>query len=273
MVGKRAIVVGGGQLPGQGYGNGRAAAVLLAREGAEVFVVDLHGERAADTAAEINAAGGVGHAHAADVANAGACADLVGAAQAAMGGVDVVINNVGIAPDPHDGVTTSEEEWDLVMTTNLRSTWLVSRSAIVVMRQQGTSGAIVNVSSIGAIGSGKGLAYGVSKAAVNALTLRLARENAAHQIRVNAVMPGAIDTPLGVESRVERGEGTWDQVVERRGSTVPMGRMGSAWEVASSILFLCSDASSFTTGALLPVDGGAHTLLAFQAPSVDPRPA
>jgi NAD(P)-dependent dehydrogenase (short-subunit alcohol dehydrogenase family) len=256
---KRVVVVGGGQQDGATMGNGRATAVLFARQGAEVLVVDRDLERASSTVDHIREEGGRSRPLAADVSRPGDCERIISYAADTLGGVDVLINNVGTASGDADGVSLGIEAWDAIMSTNLRSTWLTSRACISLMRQAG-GGAIVNISSIAAIGMGPNFAYGISKNAVNALTSRLAGENASYDIRVNAIMPGSIDTPMGIDAHVAANGGTREQLVEMKSRTVPMGRLGTAWDIAYAALFLASDEAGFITGVTLPVDGGLSTV-------------
>ncbi len=257
---KRVVVVGGGQQEGVTIGNGRAIAVLFARQGAEVLVVDRDLARASATVDHIVKEGGRGQALAADVAQAGASEEIISHAADALGGVDILVNNVGTARGDSDGVALESDAWDAIMSTNLKSTWLTSRACISLMRQAG-GGAIVNISSIAAIGMGPNFAYGISKNAVNALTSRLAGENAPFNIRVNAIMPGPIDTPMGIDSHVSARGRTREELVEVKSRTVPMRRLGTAWDIAYAALFLASDEAGFITGISLPVDGGLSTIV------------
>ena len=142
------------------------------------------------------------------------------------------------------------------MDVNLRSMWRTCRAAVPELRRSG-NGAIVNVSSLAAIASAGGLtAYKLSKAGVNALTQNLAVTNARHGVRANAIMPGFIDTPMAVDAVARMGDGDRAKVADARASVVPMGRQGTAWDVANAALFLASDEAAFITGVVLPVDGG-----------------
>jgi NAD(P)-dependent dehydrogenase (short-subunit alcohol dehydrogenase family) len=256
--GKAAVVVGGGQSPGVTIGNGRATAMLFAREGAAVLVVDRDGAAAADTvAAIVHDSGATVHACTADVTSADDCARIAATALDLFGRVDVLHNNVGIVGEMRDSVALSEAGWHQALDVNLKGTWLTCKYVLPGMRERGT-GAIVNISSMAAIMPGAGTTpYGLSKIGVNMLTQGLALENAAYGIRVNAVLPGLIDTPLGVDDKARDRGVDRSVVAAERDAQVPLrGRMGTAWDVARASLFLASDEASFVTGVLLTVDGG-----------------
>jgi len=257
LAGKTALVVGAGQTPGETIGNGRAIALLFAREGAGVFCIDRVGERARETAAMIVEAGGRAEAFEADITRPGACAAMIAAAEAAFGTIDILVNNVGIGGGG-DGPAHRLEEaaFDAILAVNLKGLWLAIRAALPAMRERG-AGAIVNISSLAGIAGGQQLAYEVSKAAVNRLTTSVAQANAAKGVRCNAVAPGLMDTPMAVAGiAAARGE-TPQTVRAARNARVPLrGRMGTAWDTAHAALFLASDEAAFITGVVLPVDGG-----------------
>ncbi len=253
---KVAVVVGGGQTPGETIGNGRAISVRFASEGASVVVVDRIGDRAKDTVAELVAGGHVAVAVAGDVTDSDDCRAMIEAATETFGRLDILVNNVGIGGDDGGPVGLDEAVWDRIMDVNLKSMYLTCKHALPVMRTQG-SGAIVNISSLAAVASTNMLAYKTSKAGVNALTQSVANGNAKHGIRCNAIMPGLMDTPMAVDALAEALGVDRTMVAERRAAEVPLGgRQGSAWDVANAALFLASDEASFITGVVLPVDGG-----------------
>jgi NAD(P)-dependent dehydrogenase (short-subunit alcohol dehydrogenase family) len=253
---KTAIVVGAGQRPGETIGNGRAAALLFAREGARILAVDRDADSAAETAALITAEGGEASPFTADVRREHDCAAAVTAALERWGRIDVLHNNVGIGSGDGDAQHLEEAAWDRIFEVNLKGMWLMCRHAVPSMRDQG-GGAIVNVSSIAAVCAAPLLAYKVSKAGVNALTHQLAMDNARFGVRVNAVMPGLIDTPMAVDGIADAFGIDRDEVRSSRDRLVPLGRrQGSAWDVAHAALFLASEEAGFITGAVLPVDGG-----------------
>jgi NAD(P)-dependent dehydrogenase (short-subunit alcohol dehydrogenase family) len=272
--GKKAVVVGAGQQPGGAVGNGRAIASLLAREGAEVCAVDAVGSRAAETVTEIAGAGGRAHAIVADVSSPDDCARLVDEAHAAMGGIDDLVNNVGLNRGDGDPLALDEAGWHRIMDANLRSMWLTSRAVVPLMQEQ-RSGAITNISSVAArMGGGPLFAYAVSKAGVEALTHAFAVDFAPWGIRCNSVIPGRIDTPHSVEGhhwRAEPGGPSRDDVVADAGRFVPLGRIGTAWDVAHAVVFLSSDDAGYITGVQLPVDGGALAMVGrYERPAAAP---
>ena len=254
--GKVAIVVGAGQTPGETIGNGRATAIRFAQEGARVLAVDRRLDSAAETVAMIRAEGGEAVAHAADITDASACDGLVPAVLAAFGAVHVLHNNVGIGGGDAPATRVDDDTWDRIFDVNLKAMWRTCKAVIPALRAQG-GGAIVNISSIASICATNTAAYQISKAGVNTLTQHLAMGGARHGIRVNAVLPGLMDTPMAIVGiSTARGVST-DQLREERNRAVPLGRqMGSAWDVANAALFLASDEARFVTGVLLPVDGG-----------------
>jgi NAD(P)-dependent dehydrogenase (short-subunit alcohol dehydrogenase family) len=256
LQGKVAIVVGGGQTPGETIGNGRATAIRFAQEGARVLVVDQRLDSAAETVAMIAAEGGTAAAHAADITDADACASLAPAALAAFGALHVLHNNVGIGGGDAPATRVDEESWDRIFDVNLKAMWRTCKAVIPTLRERG-GGAIVNISSIASICSTNTAAYQISKAGVNTLTQHLAMGGARHGIRVNAILPGLMDTPMAIQG-ISAARGVSTEVLrEERHKAVPLGRhMGSAWDVANAALFLASDEARFVTGVLLAVDGG-----------------
>ncbi len=256
LEGKPAIIVGAGQTPGETIGNGRATAIRFAREGAKVLLVDRDGISAAETLEMIDAEGGVGSVFEADVSKGVDCEGVARACVDRYGRIDILQNNVGIGTGDGDAIRLSEEAWDLIFDVNLKSQFLTSKYALPVMREQG-SGCITNISSVAAIARTPNLAYKTSKAGVNALTQSIAMANAKYGIRVNAIMPGLMNTPMAIEGiSKERGIDR-ETLIAARDDAVPLrGKMGTAWDIANASLFLASDEANFITGVLLPVDGG-----------------
>jgi NAD(P)-dependent dehydrogenase (short-subunit alcohol dehydrogenase family) len=248
---KRAIIVGAGQTPGDTIGNGRAIATLFAREGAQVLCVDRDGDRAQAVAAEI---GGV--AFEADITAPDAAAAIVAEAQARFGGVDILVNNVGIGGGG-DGPAHKADEaaFDRIMAVNFKGAWLTIKAAIPALRE--SKGAIVNISSLAALAGANMIAYEVSKAALNRLTLSVALANAKHGVRCNAILPGLMDTPMAINTVADVTGVDPEALRAKRHAQVPLNaRMGDAWDTAYAALFLASDEAKFITGVLLPVDGG-----------------
>jgi NAD(P)-dependent dehydrogenase (short-subunit alcohol dehydrogenase family) len=257
LQGKTAIIVGAGQQPGSTIGNGRAMALLFAREGADVLCVDRDLARAEETVAMIAAEGGKAGALAADVAKSGAGDAIVAAAKDRFAGrIDILVNNVGIGGRDGPAHRIEEADFDRTMTVNLKGTWTTIKAVVPVMREQG-GGAIVNISSLASIAGGIQVAYEVSKAAVNRLTTSVAQSNGRYRIRCNAILPGLMDTPMAVAGIARAAGRDEDAVRAERDARVPLGaKMGTAWDTAYAALFLASDEAKFITGVLLPVDGG-----------------
>jgi NAD(P)-dependent dehydrogenase (short-subunit alcohol dehydrogenase family) len=254
--GKTAIVVGGGQTPGPGIGNGRATAVVLGREGAHVCVVDRHLASAQDTVDMIRADGGQAWAHAADVTREADVAALVAAARERFGRIDILHNNVGasLALGDAPAVELTEEAFDRSLAVNLKATWLTCKHALPALRE--AHGSIVNIASMAALNAYPLVGYKTTKAAVVAFTENLAAHNARYGVRANSILPGLMNTPMAIESRVAAGTPR-EEVVAARDRRVPLGRrMGTGWDVAHAALFLHSDEASFITGVSLIVDGG-----------------
>lgn len=255
--GKRAVVVGAGQTPGETIGNGRATAILFAREGAQVVLVDRDEASVRETAEMIEGEGGTPHVVLADISAPGENQRLLDEAAAALGGIDVLHNNVGIGARDASVTRLDEDAYDRIMRINLKAMWLTCKSVVPVMREQGTGGSIVNISSVASIAAaGNLLAYKISKAGVNALTHSLATSYARFGIRANAILPGLMDTPMAVDARARATGESRGEVAEGRARSVPLGHQGTAWDVAHAALFLASDEAGFITGVMLPVDGG-----------------
>jgi NAD(P)-dependent dehydrogenase (short-subunit alcohol dehydrogenase family) len=253
---KVAIVVGAGQTAGETIGNGRAISILFAREGAQVLLVDRRGDSARETQAMIEAEGGRAAVCEADITRAADCGRLVEECLAVFGRVDVLVYVCGIGDGDGGPVRLAEEAWDRIFAVNLKGLFLTCKHVLPVMERQ-QSGSIISLSSAAAVCSVSMLAYKTSKAGLNALTHAIAMKYAKHGIRVNAVMPGLLNTPMAVEGisrglRIDR-----QKLIEARNAAVPLkGGMGTAWDAAYAVLFLASDEAKFITSAILPVDGG-----------------
>jgi len=257
LKGKVGIVVGAGQTPGDTIGNGRAAAVLFAREGANVMLVDRDLKRAQETAAMIAAEGGQSRCFAGDWTRAADCRAYVKACTDAWGRVDFLHNNVGIGAGDGPPADIAEEAYDRIMQINLKGCLFSCQAVLPVMRQQ-AAGTIVNISSIAAVAYAPGLtAYKLSKVGMNMLGQQLALSNAKYGIRVNTIMPGLMDTPMAIEGHAKALHVPKAELRAERDKRVPLkNKMGTAWDVAYAALFLHSDESAFITGVTLPVDGG-----------------
>jgi NAD(P)-dependent dehydrogenase (short-subunit alcohol dehydrogenase family) len=248
------LVVGAGTRPSRDpeapVGNGRAICVAAAREGASVACADVDGAAADATATLVREAGGNATVVQGDVRDEQACEQIVAAAHDSLGGLDGVVCNVGIGAGRGLAGTTAQA-WDDVFAVNARSHFLVARAALPVV-DDGAS--IVFISSVAGLKPGSNLpAYDASKAALAGLCRHVAREGARRAVRANVVAPGLVDTPLGrlaTEGRPNRAK-----------TPVPLGRQGTAWEIAAPVVFLLSDDASYVTGQVLAVDGGLSTLM------------
>lgn len=265
LTGKVAFVAGAGS-NGEGWGNGRATAVLMARQGAKVFGTDLHADALAGTTRAMEAEG-LGDNWAC------ACADMTRGDQvkaavddclARFGRIDILVNNIG-GSAPGDPVSMSEEVWDAQMDMNLKTAFMGCKHVLPVMERQfeaeGKGGAIVNVSSIAHMSSQVGgrvhVAYAAAKAGLMSFSRATAIAWVKKGVRVNTVVVGMMNTPL-VESRLVKqlGEADADALIAKRNAAVPMGHMGTGWDVANAVLFLASDEAGYITGTHLVVDGG-----------------
>ncbi len=252
---KTVVVVGAGQTPGETIGNGRAMALLFAREGAQVLCVDRLVERAEETAALIAEEGGVAAAIGADIDKAADNARIVEEAKSRFGRLDILVNNVGIGGGDGPAHRLEETAFDRILSVNLKGMWLTIKAALPVMRDQG-GGAIVNISSLAARGGGIQLAYEVSKAGVNRLTTSVAQSNARYGVRCNAIMMGYMDTPMAGSGIASASGRSTAEVRAERDVRVPLGgKMGTGWDTAYAALYLASDEAGFVSGAILPVDG------------------
>ena len=252
--GQVAIVAGAGTVA-EGWSNGKAAAVLFAREGARVFCVDRNPEAAEETVREIRSEGGEAVAHAADVSVGSDVETAVRGCVAAWERIDVLFNNVGLQA-LGGPVELDEADWDRLMTVNVKSMFLTCKHVLPVMVEQG-KGAIVNNSSLASLRFAyPSVAYSASKGAVNELTRNIAVEYAPRGIRCNAVLPGLMATPRIVRRLKEAHGDDWRSVLDERAAISPMGRPGDAWDVAYAVLFLASDEAAYITGTELLVDGG-----------------
>jgi NAD(P)-dependent dehydrogenase (short-subunit alcohol dehydrogenase family) len=245
--GKVAIVTGGAS------GFGRATVLRFATEGARVVVADLDADRGGDVVAEVGdsarlVVGDVSAAETAEVA--------VATARDELGGLDVLVNNAGIVQgDDRDTWDTTEEKWDRVLRVNLRSVFVCSKAAIPVMLETG-GGSIVNVASIAASVCTGGAAYAASKGAIVSYTRHTARELARRGVRMNAVSPGFMRTPMTTGEREGLDEAAQEKRVAGFAAHLPMKRMGAMTDIADAILFLASDEADYITGQELIVDGG-----------------
>jgi len=259
LKGKVAIVTGAGAI-GPGVGNGRASAIVYAREGARVMAVDLNRESAEETRRLITEEGGECLSFKADVTRAGDCQAMVEKCIQTFGQVDILHNNVGIV-EPGGPVEASEESWDRVMNVNLKSMFLTCKYVLPHMEKR-RCGAIVNISSIVAIVVPyPAVSYAASKAGVVALTRDIAIQYAAKGIRANAILPGYMNTPMVTASLPQTFGGDVAEMIRKRDAMCPTGKQGESWDVAYAALFLASDEARYITGTTLVVDGGITATL------------
>ena len=253
---KVAIVIGAGAV-GPGWGNGKATAVLFAREGAKVLCVDINEEAARETAGIIAGEGGTAEVQRADVTQAEEVEALTKRALGLWGRIDVLDNNVGILA-VGGPVEQSEADWDRVMDANIKAMFLTCKHVLPVMARQG-GGVLVNIASVAGIRwlGVPYISYHASKGAVIQFTRAVALQYADKGIRANSILPGFMDTPMYVEPLKEAyAGGDIGRMKEIRAAQCPMGRMGDAWDVAHAALFLASDEAKYITATELVVDGG-----------------
>jgi NAD(P)-dependent dehydrogenase (short-subunit alcohol dehydrogenase family) len=264
LTGKVAIVAGAGSVGSAGnriWGNGKATAILLARQGASVFLLDINEEAMAETKAIIEGEGGICTAHRCDMTLAAEVQEMVQACVDRFKRIDILVNNVG-GSAPGDPVSMAEEVWDRQIEFNLKTAFLGCKYVLPVMVEQG-KGAIVNIASVAGMRndflSGRShVGYSAAKAGVIQLSRSVAGTYAKKGIRVNTVVPGLMHTPL-VEYRLARSVGGNDpqKLIDARNAAVPMGHMGDSLDVAHAVLFLVSDEARFITATEIIVDGGS----------------
>ena len=247
LEGKVAIVTGAGS-SGEGVGNGKAASILFAREGAKVLLVDFQEDRARETLQVIQDEGGVASTLQGDMTKLEDCERMARTAMERYGQVDILDNNVGIS-QRGTVVEVSEEDWDKVMTVNLKTIVLASKATIPYIIASGGGGAIINISSIAGLRAHSSTPYTASKAGVIGLTFSMAADHAADNIRVNVIAPGLVYTPM-VAPRMN------DDLRQFRTEAAPLKTEGTGWDVGYAALFLASDEARWITGICLPVDAG-----------------
>ena len=257
LEGKVAIVTGAGS-SGPGVGNGKAASVLFAREGAKVLLVDINADHAQETLELITAEGGEASVFQADVTNADHCRSMVESAVERYGRLDILDNNVGVILR-EKFADIDPEDWDRVMAINLKSMMLASQAAIPRMIESG-GGSIINITSVAGIRAWSDAAYAASKAGIIGLTQTVAAEYGRYGIRANAIAPGAVYTPM-VAWQLS------DEAREIRRESTLLGTEGTAWDVAWAAVYLASDEARWVTGVLLPVDGGVTITSRYALPA------
>jgi NAD(P)-dependent dehydrogenase (short-subunit alcohol dehydrogenase family) len=257
---KVAIVTGAGSI-GPGMGNGKATAILFAREGARVMLVDYNAEAAEETKHLIDNEGGKSMVFQADVSKNSDCKNTVEKCIKTFGRVDILHNNVGIGSFGGP-VETSEEEWDKVMRVNVKSMFLTCKHTLPFMENQG-NGSIINISSLVAVRTlpSPSVAYATSKAGVIAFTREVAIQYAAKGIRANVILPGFMKTPTQEYYGTKAWGGNTEEMWRRRDAMVPTGKQGEAWDIAYAALYLASDEAKYVTGTTLLVDGGITNIM------------
>jgi NAD(P)-dependent dehydrogenase (short-subunit alcohol dehydrogenase family) len=258
LAGKTALVIGAGQGPGEGIGNGRATVLRFVQEGAKVMAVDRDLASAEETAKLAQNEGGECVAFEADVTKEATLAAAVAAAKQRWGRIDILHYNVGmsIAGGDKPLLEITEEAFDRVSAVNLRGAIMACKHAVPVMREQ-RAGVILMISSLAALEKYPYVAYKATKAAMIAFTQQVAIQNAEYGIRANVILPGLMDTPMAVDTRARATGRPRKDIAAERDKRVPLrGKMGTAWDVANAALYLASDEANFVTGVALLVDGG-----------------
>ena len=259
LEGKIAVIIGAGQGPGEGIGNGRATTIRFAQEGARILAVDRDIELAKETAVLATKEGGECVPFEADVTKERTLAAAIMAAHQRWARIDILHNNVGVSIAGGDAslLEITEDAFDRICAINLRGTVMACKHVLPIMRQQ-QSGVIINISSIAAWEEYPFVTYKATKAALIAFTQQVAIQNAEFGIRANVILPGLMDTPMAVDTRARASGKSRAEVAAQRDAKVPLRkRMGTPWDVANAALFLASDEANFITGVALPVDGGA----------------
>jgi len=250
-----ALIVGAGQTAGETIGNGRAVALAFARAGAKLVLADINRESAIETLQLLQSEGFDGQVITLDVTNESSCADAITFTLAEHGQLDILHYNVGRSDGDAEPASLEAEQWDQIMAMNLKGFMLCCKYTLPIMRKQ-QNGVIIGISSAAAIAHGDNVTYKASKAGMNALVQSMAVSNGRYNIRVNAIMPGLMDTPMAIERRARQMNISRDEVRDLRHRLVPLNRkMGTAWDVASAALFLASDDAGYISGVSLPVDG------------------
>lgn len=258
LEGKAAVIIGAGQGPGETMGNGRATALRFAQEGAKVMAVDRVIASAEETAAMVKKEGGEAFAFEADVTREVTLAAAIAEAKRRWGRIDILHYNVGVSLGGGDTMLLdfTEEIFDRINAINLRGAIMSCKHVIPIMREQ-RSGAIIMISSMAAIENYPTVGYKVTKAAMLAFTKQVAIQNAEYGIRANAILPGLMDTPMAVDTRVRLSGRSRAEVAAARAARVPLlHKQGTAWDVANAALFLASEEANYITGVELLVDGG-----------------
>ena len=255
---KVAVVIGAGQNPGEGMGNGRATVLRFAQEGAKVLAVDNRRDSAEETVSMTAQHKADCAAFEADVTREETLAAAMAEAKQRWGRIDIMHYNVGVSVGAGDAplAEISEEVFDRICAINLRGAVMAAKHVVPIMREQ-RAGVIINISSVAAYENYPYVTYKATKAAMVEFTKQLAIHNAEYGVRANVILPGLMDTPMAVDTRARVSGKSRAEVAAGRDAKVPLRhKMGTAWDVANAALFLASDEANFITGVALPVDGG-----------------
>ena len=256
LANKIAIIVGGGQQPGETIGNGRATAIRFAQEGATLLLVDNREENLTDSVAACEAEGAKVSSFVANITQEADCKAIADACVARYGTIDILHNNVGRSQGDKGTTELDAAMFSELVDINLKGMFMTCKHVLPVMRTQ-KRGAIINISSTASTCTSPTLTYKTTKGAVNTMSEFIAFENAPYGIRCNSILPGYIDTPMAIERRARERNLDRDQIRRERAERVPLrGEQGTAWDVANAALFLASDEARYITGIILPVEGG-----------------
>lgn len=259
LSGKVALVTGAGSMNG-GMGNGKATAIRLAQEGATIAALDLHLDAAEETCALIRAEGGTAFALAADVTREDQVQTAVGQCLSEFGQIDILQNNVGVLKTG-GAMDSTVEDWDLLVHVNMKAVFLPTKHVLPHFVER-KAGVVTNISSIAGLRylGTPYIGYNATKGSIISYTRNLAAEMAPHGVRANAILPGFIDTPMArniTEQKTDDPEEIdWDALDRQRAERIPLGRVGTPWDVANAAVFLASDEASYITGTEITVDGG-----------------
>lgn len=259
LAGKIALVTGAGSMNG-GMGNGKATAIRLAQEGAAVCALDLHLAAAEETCALIREEGGAALALAADVTQEDQVRSAIASCLSELGRIDILQNNVGILK-AGGAMDTTFDDWDRLVHVNMKAVFLPTKHVLPHFVDRG-AGVITNISSIAGLRylGAPYIGYSATKGSIIAFTRNLAAEVAPHGIRANAILPGFIDTPMARNATEQNADDPdaidWEALDRQRAARIPIGRVGTPWDVANAAVFLASDDASYITGTEITVDGG-----------------
>lgn len=259
LTGKIALITGAGSMNG-GMGNGKATAIRLAQEGATIAALDLSLEAAEETCAMIRAEGGTAYALTADVTQEDQVQAAVADCLAELGQIDILQNNVGILKTG-GAMDSTVADWDALVNVNMKAVFLPTKHVLPHFVER-KGGVVTNISSIAGLRylGAPYIGYNATKGSIISYTRNLAAEMAPYGIRANAILPGFIDTPMARDVTVQKSDDPeaidWEALDQQRAERIPLGRVGTPWDVANAAVFLASDEASYITGTEITVDGG-----------------